>query len=99
MKKEISQLFDITQILESKSYRFAKTMPEIPHFYTLKREWDNPKEFEKAVIYIRENGQKELWQDGQHYTYLYVNGWKYWTMEFPVSETILINRAEDIVIV
>ena len=91
----MSQLFDITQILESKSYRFAKTMPEIPHFYTLKREWDNLKEFEKAVSYIRENGQKELWQDGQHYTYLYVNGWKYWTMGSPVSETILINRAED----
>ena len=91
----MSQLFDITQILESKSYRFAKTMPESPHFYTLKREWDNLKEFEKAVSYIRENGQKELWQDGQHYTYLYVNGWKYWTMGSPVSETILINRAED----
>ena len=86
---------NIKQILESKEYRFAKTMPESPHFYTLKREWDNLKEFEKAVSYIRENGQKELWQDGQHYTYLYVNGWKYWTMGSPVSETILINRAED----
>ena len=91
----MSQLFDITQILESKAYRFAKTIPESPHFYTLKREWDNLKEFEKAVSYIRENGQKELWQDGQHYTYLYVNGWEYWTMGSPVSETILINRAED----
>ena len=91
----MSQLFDITQILESKAYRFAKTMPEIPHFYTLKREWDNLKEFEKAVSYIRKNGQKELWKDGEHYTYLYVNGWKYWTMGSPVSETILINRAED----
>ena len=91
----MSQLFNITQILESKAYRFAKTMPESPHFYTLKREWDNPKEFEKAVSYIRENGQKELWQDGQHYTYLYVNGWKYWTMGSPASETILINRTED----
>ena len=56
----MSQLFDITQILESKSYQFAKTMPESPHFYTLKREWDNPKEFEKAVSYIRENGQGNL---------------------------------------
>ena len=91
----MSQLFDITQILESKSYRFAKTMPESPHFYTLKREWDNLKEFEKAVLYIRENGQKEFWQDGQYYTYLYVNGWKYWTMGSPVAETSLINRAED----
>ena len=88
-------LENIKQILESKSYRFAKTMPEIPHFYTLKREWDNPKEFEMAVTYIRENGKKELWQDGQHYAYLYVNGWKYWTMGSSVSETILINRAED----
>ncbi len=93
------KLENIEQILESKEYRFAKTMPEDPHFYTLKREWGNPKEFEKAVLYIRENGYKELWKDGQHYIYLYMNGWKYWTMGSPVSETILINRAEDIVIV
>ena len=59
----MSAHFDITQILESKSYWFAKTMPEMPHFYTLKREWDNPKEFENAVLYIKENGQKELWQE------------------------------------
>ena len=88
-------LENIKQILEGKSYRFAKTMPETPHFYTLKREWDNPKEFEMVVAEIRENGKKELWKGGQHYTYLYVNGWKYWTMGSPVSETILINRAEN----
>ncbi|MEC9208988.1 MAG: hypothetical protein VX762_01015 [Bacteroidota bacterium] len=86
---------DIIQLLESKEYRFAKTMLDIPHYYTLKKEWDNPIEFENTVLYIRKHGMKELWKDGQYYIYLYANGWKYWSMGSPVSETILINRAED----
>ena len=66
---------EITQILESKSYRFAKTMSEIPHFYTLKREWDNPIEFEKAVSYIRENGKRNFGKmDSTILTYILMVG-------------------------
>lgn len=79
--------------LLSASFRFAKTMPKIPHEYTRRREWSDEILFENVVKFIRENGRQErFWRS--IYTYYYLDGWKYWTMGEPVAETILINRAK-----
>ena len=73
-------------------------MPENPHYYTLRNDWDD-KDFVDFVLYIRENGYVEKFNN-QPYTYLNLNGYKYWTMGAPVNYdngdpcTILINRAE-----
>ena len=84
---------DVKKELEAKSWRFAKTMPHNPHFYSLREEWQNPDDFSKAVRYIRENGVPKMF-DGREYTVLYHNGFKYWTMGDPLVDTYLINRAE-----
>ena len=83
------------RILEHKSFREAKTMKQFPHAYTLKREWDMPKQFERVVMFIRENGKREHWNYGKYYIYYYYKGYKYWTMGDTLPNTILINRAKD----
>ena len=79
-------------LLEGHRWIFAKTMPQNPHHYTLRREWDRETEFVEAVEFIRQNGEREIFQ-GRRYTVLVIDSWKYWTMGAPLDQTILINRA------
>lgn len=70
---------------------FARTMPQTPHWYTLRKE--NPQEgFETFVMFIREQGYEKQFGNAR-YTYLDDDGWSYWTMGAPLEKTILINRA------
>lgn len=81
----------IEGLLENAIYTFAKSMPNIPHEYTLKKNWNNPYHFEEAVRHIRKYGIKQkFWK--KTYTYLFLRQYKYWTMNNPVDQTILINR-------
>lgn len=74
------------------NFIYAKTMPQFPHWYTLKKDWKDPKAFEDVVMYIREHGYNEPFQ-GRDYTKFNLNGWKYWTMGAQLKDTILINKA------
>lgn len=71
-------------------WRFAKTMPHNPHWYTLRKEWRD-EEFVRVVQTMRRVGYTEYYQ-GRRYTMFNVNNMKYWTMGAPLRETILINR-------
>lgn len=80
-------------------YRFAKTMPENPHWYTLRKDWSDDAAFVEAVEFIRANGYIEIYKKSK-YTMFNLNGYKYWTMGAPIWYrngnpcTILINRAK-----
>jgi hypothetical protein len=87
---------DIDRMLSSKSYKFAKTMPNDPHAYAMFYQFDNRPQFEKVVQFMRDNGVKEHWKYGKYYIYYYLDGYKYWTMGFDLPTTKLINRAEVI---
>ena len=101
---------EVAAILESKPYRFARTMPECPHWYTLWTSWtadgtedawtDELDRLWGCVVgHIRIYGVPEQYvaPDGHTWwgTYLYANDWKYWTMGTPVEQTILINRTNQ----
>jgi hypothetical protein len=75
-------------------WQFAKTMPQNPHEYTLKK-WapTQQNDFEAVVMFIREHGYKKKWGKTT-YSYFDVDGWQYWTMGAPLDQTILINRAK-----
>jgi hypothetical protein len=73
-------------------WRFAATMPHIPHEYTLRRQHD-PAVFEAAVRFIREHGYEAKWGRATH-TYYDLDGRTYWTMGAPIAATVLINRAD-----
>lgn len=74
-------------------WKFAKTMAHIPHEYTLRKNAASDALFAEAVQFIRDHGYSG-WFGRTEYRYYDVDGWKYWTMGFPVPETILINRAQ-----
>jgi hypothetical protein len=69
---------------------FAKTIPESPHFYMLRKEC-NDADFQRFILLIRQYGVPEIYK-GDSYTVLNVGDWTYWTMGAPLPETILINR-------
>ena len=73
-------------------WRFAKTMPHMPHEYTVRGE-TRDEHFNWFVLYIREHGYRATYR-GHYYVYLEVDGWRYWTMGAPVAVTTIINRAE-----
>ena len=86
----------IEENLTSNKWHFAKTMPQIPHWYTKGREWSSIDEFAEAVDLINLEGVKEHWNN-RTYSYYYIGEYKYWTMEnddVPSHKHILINRAK-----
>jgi hypothetical protein len=79
--------------IESVHWIFAKTMPHVPHWYTLRKKAPAMEgEFVWFVEAIRRAGYKERWGKYMN-TYYDLDGWKYWTMGAPIPSTILINRA------
>jgi hypothetical protein len=84
--------FDACEILENKTWTFAKTMAGVPHYYTVRDKWGDEREFEYLVKYIRAMGVQEKWGKYNNH-YLYLSGYKYWTMGAEPSETLVINRA------
>lgn len=73
-------------------WRFAETMPHVPHEYTVRGQTLDA-DFELFVRHVREHGYRASF-GGRVYTYLEIDGWKYWTMGAPPAETTIINRAK-----
>jgi len=74
-------------------WRFAKTMPEQPHTYTVvtwKPELEG--EFRWLAEMIRKYAVREKWSGKRYFNYLYLGRHKYWIMSHP-NTCILINRA------
>lgn len=90
----------IYEILSAQSWIFAKSMPQNPHEYCLRRNFINDEDFVFAVKYIRENGVEYVF-GGRRYIVFNMNGYRYWTMGAPINNadgshlTILINRAKN----
>jgi hypothetical protein len=72
-------------------WRFAKTMPDIPHEYTVRGQTLDD-EFDQFVLLIRRDGYKRRFGKTT-YIYLNIDGHRYWTMGAPVDATTVINRA------
>ncbi len=83
---------ELTGLLETHAYRFARTMPGAPHSYTLKETWEDEEEFVEALRKMRAVERIEEFFRGHWYRRFCANGYKYWTMGANL-EHILINRA------
>ena len=74
-------------------WQYAKTYPQCPHEYTC-LSW-KPEDKAKMVefaYFIRDNGYTERWGRFSSRV-LNIGEMKYWTMDFPLEKTDLINRA------
>ena len=88
-----SRLNALASWFYSADFTFAKTMPECPHWYTLRESWKCEAQFNQAVSDIREYGYEDYYWKSK-YTRININGFKYWSMGAPVEETSLINCAK-----
>jgi hypothetical protein len=107
MPDDIEQRIEISveelrEFVCTSSWTFAKTMPQQAHEYTLRAKAPDERLFERVVLYIRQVGYEANY-GAATYTYLDIDGWKYWTMGAPLGptggydpklHTILINRAK-----
>jgi hypothetical protein len=88
----------ILQVIGQLSFRVAKTMPEIPHEYTVRDE-ANEEAYVALFQAIAADGVFERWR-GRKKRYLYPgDGWKYWAMTSAVWHSRILNRmriADDI---
>lgn len=83
--------------LRSAEYKFAKTMPHIPHYYTVGKTWDDFKEFIWTANYVASNGilQKFFKNQMQPRRYFYLDGWRYWVMDKDPNDAAIINRERE----
>ena len=82
---------DLVANLEGAPYQYASTMAGIPHYYTLRKKWDDDEAFVWTVAEMRKHEVERPFYKRQQ-QYVDVNGFQYWTMEAKARETTLINR-------
>jgi len=88
----------VEHLLLSHAWKFAKSMPKMPHWYTLRRTWDNDEDFIWCVEYIRRVGYQERFI-GRVWTYFDAGEFCYWDCGGPTRHPDveirvgLINRA------
>lgn len=82
---------DFDKFVSSAIWTFAKTMPNNPHFWTLKKDF-NTEVFINVVDYINENFQIMKF-GSRDYKIHVVHGCRYWTMDEDLKKVTLINRA------
>ena len=83
---------ELLAFVQAAGWKFAKSMPQTPHEYTLRREAKDEDLLERVVIHIRQVGYHKKWGKAT-YSYLDIDGWEYWTIGVPLEATIIINRA------
>ena len=73
-------------------FTYARTVPEHPHEYCL-RDWANGEAFDRFVALIAAHGYPgSFWH--QRWTYLDVDGWKYWRSNtLDGSGGLIVNRT------
>lgn len=84
----------LSENLRNATYKFAKTMPYIPHYYTVGKTWDNYKEFLWTCHAIQEHGVKQQFFNDPR-KYFYLDGWRYWIMDKDPNDAAIINRERE----
>ena len=82
----------LKDFIEGSRWIFAKTMPECPHEYTLRRETADVQTYDAVVRHILIAGMVGEYH-GYYRPYLHFDGWKYWVMTQSPRSASLINRA------
>ena len=85
---------DVAAALTAHHWKFARTMPKYPHWYTLRRHWTATAGIpvENVVQFLCDDGHDDYFGETKR-KYWSHGDFKYWTMGWPSAETILINRA------
>ena len=79
---------ELKSFIKNSKWIFAKTMPEIPHYYIVRDSLsdDDKKLFDEFDKYIEINGYSKKFYS-KEYTYLDIDEYKYWVIDN------ILNRA------
>lgn len=89
-KESIDNLIRVKDFIESHVWHFAKTMPEIPHWFCLRKDKNDVEEFLWFAGYIEEHGVPGEFC-GKTYRYYHIDERKYWSMDERPEDCDLIN--------
>lgn len=81
------------EFVKTLKWRFAKTMPEIPHEYIVTDDYpEKSKEINAFIAEIKQNGYtKEFY--GKEYKYLEITGYKYWVIENIINREKIAKKT------
>ena len=82
----------LKKFIDEVSWTFAKTMPEWPHEYIVRKNVSDEL-FIKIAEHIQINGYPGRFYE-QKYIFFEEDGLMYWTMGNPIAETTIINRTK-----
>lgn len=84
----------IRTLISRVQWTWAKTYVSLPHEYIVRGRCGlSDEEFEFLVQAQREHGIHEQWHK-YNFPYLYIDGYKYWTMGDAIENTTVINRQK-----
>ena len=83
---------ELNEFAQAHAWTYAKTMPQCPHEYVVRKNIADDASFCRFVMTIRRFGNDEPYYSKIH-RYLDVGAFKYWTMGDWLPTTIIINRA------
>jgi GNAT superfamily N-acetyltransferase len=84
----------LIETLERQSWKFAHTMPYLPHWHVWIDRWTSQEDMDYCVAAITALGQWEFHFKEPHH-YFYANGWRYWWMNGRDGTPIVINRERE----
>lgn len=85
---------NIEEVIDQLGWQFAKTMPQMPHWYTVRQRKDPEKNELYNILYryIVENHYIEYFFR-KPYKYCDIGEYKYWIMADRIEGSNIINRA------
>lgn len=88
---------DFEAFVERMDWTFAKSMPQIPHWYVIRGRDCSEEEFDAAVAHVKEAGYLGRWRGRKANHYLEVGGYRYWALPGRGSgdTLVVLNREED----
>jgi hypothetical protein len=89
-----ASLEQVIEAFEAHTWRFASSMPWVPHYYIIRDKWDHPLPFTDVVQFIYANGVLMRWGRKPPKPYLDIGEWRYFSMGAPAHETTVINREK-----
>jgi hypothetical protein len=93
------ELEAVGRLLEAHRWTFAKTMPDIPHWWSTRRQWPGEDDaFSRCVRFIKLAGVSRRWRRSYN-RYLDFGDFYYWVCDprsAPPSATTLINRGRRV---
>ncbi len=84
---------ELNEFVHCHRWTYARTMPQWPHEYVVRKNVADDASFCRFVMTIRRYGNDEPFFTKTH-RYLDLGTLKYWTMGFTLATTIIINRAQ-----